>query len=175
MATGWEPEDEEERWLRFDYSIRAARSSIQRGPAGAVPEQDNGFPNITGAKPQEKALSKFVFDLPNTGGGKVEPGQYQLVFKDITPVPADLERDYREGLRFVFEIADSTRRQVGRTCSKSTGPKATLPGFLLGLTGAEVKGGQIDFAPFIGRRYLGTVVRTQNGGVRVESVMQLPA
>lgn len=119
-------------------------------------------------------MSKFVFDLPegNAGKAKVEPGQYALRFKAVENVPADLERGYKQGLKFMFETDDG--RPVGRICSVSFGPKAGLPKFYQCITGVEFKGGKVDFAPYIGRRYAGQVVRTEAGGVRVETVMQLP-
>lgn len=117
----------------------------------------------------------MIINLPEASNGGVPEGTYKLKFVDSEPVPPNLEKNYKPGIRFSFEIQEGTEKgkRISRICSISGGPKAELPKFLKALTGSEPKPGEINLSPYMGRSFVGTVARSQSGATRVETIIAI--
>jgi hypothetical protein len=111
--------------------------------------------------------------LVSSGGPP--PGNYTASFAGVEPVTND---QYGAGLRWKFQILYGP--QAGQIASRTTGTNPTMKNgcgrILAGLLGRELQvGEQIDISLLVGRTYLIVVQTAENGGTRVETVVQSPS
>ncbi len=108
--------------------------------------------------------------LPEAKSGGVPDGGYKAFYTAVEPVPANLEKGYKPGLKFIFTISEGEHKgmKVSRIVGIANGPKANLPVFLKAIMKAEPKAGEIDLTPYIGKPYM---VGVSSG--RVESVIAM--
>ncbi|WP_337173811.1 hypothetical protein [Paludisphaera sp.] len=116
----------------------------------------------------------FDFGIWTEGQGGVPAGAYPGVFTGTVGEPANEEKGWGEGVKFLFEITAGEHK--GKTpirivTKTKPGPNNGLGRMLVALLGAPPKpGDSINIEACIGRPYTIIVAATPKGGTRVETV-----
>lgn len=119
----------------------------------------------------------FDFGIWTEGQGGVPAGAYTGTLKGIEPVPANEEKGWGEGMKFVFEVTQEGEHK-GKTPSRIVSGRRPGPNNNLGrmivalLGGAPNPGDKVDerIMACIGKPYTLVVAATPKGGTRVETV-----
>ena len=87
----------------------------------------------------------------------IEPGEHTATFKGVE----DVETQYGEGARFIFEVD-------GSTISRITKPQATMANatgrIIAGMSGKSLTPGEeVDLDSLVGKQFLITVENTTSG------------
>ena len=105
-------------------------------------------------------------------GGGPPAGFYKGNFLNVESTE---HKEFGEGLKFVFEIAEGDHKgeQATRITSASPTPKNAAGRMIAGITGESLTAGMnVDLTPFVGKPYLLQVEETANGnGTRISTCM----
>src|SRR5262245_56187492 len=103
-------------------------------------------------------------------------GNYKTVFQGTEDVPANVEKKYEEGIRFLWRVTEGPfAGKVAKRVTSARVSEANQTGKLLScLLGRAIKEGEaIDLQQFVGKSYLVVVGPSQGGGTRVESAISI--
>jgi hypothetical protein len=118
------------------------------------------------------------FTMGGASANNVPEGNYYAEWISVEDYQ-DTEKRYGPGIKWSWRIIQGQGEHSGKTLSRITQAKPTPSNacgkMIVALLGRTPKEGEaVDLSHLVGKKYLCKVAKTQNGGVRVETVSALP-